>query len=174
MMAAFTLMMPSLRVSAQSVDSTGMPSLERLATEAGHASRRHPIRAVVRTLLCEPNHPLVDSTALAACAALDSTRAANIITAFARALDVPLVDSVASDLPECPTDWDRANATPTLLARVTAPAAGVRDSIWEGRLTVEMRCRSLRGVETRGKEFLYQWRRGAWELYQHSWWRAER
>ena len=61
---------PCTALVAQAPDSTGMPSLDQLALEAGRASRRNPIRAVSHTLLCEPSHPLVDSASLAACAAL--------------------------------------------------------------------------------------------------------
>ena len=76
---------------AQAFDSTGMPSLELLALEAGRASRRHPIRAVAPAMLCEPTHPLVDSASLAACAILAGPRAAAIVAAFARGLEAPLV-----------------------------------------------------------------------------------
>ena len=174
---------PCRGLAAQALDSTGMPSLELLAEEAGRASRRHPIRAVAHALLCESGHPLVDSASLAACAALDSARAAAIVAAFARGLDVPLIGmaggDAASELPVCPEDLDRVAGPRVLLARVTAPVAGVLDERWEGRLTVELRCRapgagSGRGIRTMGKEYLYQWSGSAWRLYQHSWWRAER
>jgi hypothetical protein len=66
-----------------------------------------------------------------------------------------------------------------LIARVTAPVAGVHDGRWEGRLTVEMRCRSPAGaggdrITILGKEYLYQWSGRAWEMYQHSWLHAGR
>src|SRR5688500_935999 len=111
--------LPCRGLSAQAVDSTGMPSLELLAEEAGRASRRHPIRVVAHALLCEPGHPLVDSASLAACAALDSARAAAIVAAFARGLDVPLIGiadgDAASDLPVCPEDLDRVAGPRVLL-----------------------------------------------------------
>jgi hypothetical protein len=173
---------PCRALTAQAPDSSGMPSLELLAEEAGRASRRHPIRAVAHTLLCDAGHPLVDSASSAACAALDSVRAAAIVAAFARGLEVPLTGTAgggaASELPVCPEDLDRVAGPRVLLARVTAPVAGVLDGRWEGRLTVELRCRppgtgSGGGIRTMGKEYLYQWSGGAWRLYQHSWWRAE-
>jgi hypothetical protein len=159
-----------------------MPSLELLAMEAGRASRRHPIHAVAQAMLCELAHPLVDSASLAACAALDSARAAAITAAFARGLEVPLAATPSGDaaveLPICPADLNRVVGPRVLLARVTAPVAGVRDGRWEGRLTVELRCRSPAsgggGIRTMGKEYLYQWSGRAWELYQFAWWRAER
>lgn len=165
------------------VDSTGMPSLELLAMEAGRASRHHPIRAVAHALLCEPTHPLVDSASLAGCAALDPARAAAITAAFARGLEVPLAGTADSDaaveFPICPADLDRVAGARVLLARVTAPLVGMRDGRWEGRLTVELRCRSPaaasgKGIRTMGKEYLYQWSGRAWQLYQFAWWRAER
>ena len=173
---------PCCGLTAQAPDSTGMPSLELLAEEAGRASRRHPIRAVAHAPLCESGHPLVDSASLAACATLDSARAAAIVAAFARGLDVPLIriagGDAASELPVCPEDLDRVAGPRVLLARITAPVAGVLDERWEGRLTVELRCRSPAagggGIRTMGKEYLYQWSGSAWRLYQHSWWRAER
>ena len=180
---AGALAAPCRGFSAQAVDSTGMPSLELLAMEAGRASRRHPIRAVAHAILCEPAHPLVDSASLAACAALDSARAAAIIAAFARGLEVPLTATtggdVALDLPLCPADLDRVDGVRVLPARVTAPVVGLRDGQWEGRLTVELRCRSAPassggGIRTMGKEYLYQWSGRAWRLYQYAWWRAER
>src|SRR5215204_667971 len=179
---AGSLAAPCHGLTAQALDSTGMPSLESLAEEAGRASRRHPIRAVAHALLCEPGHPLVDSASLAACASLDSTRAAAIVGAFARGLDVSVTGAPAGDaaveLPVCPEDLDRVAGPRVLLARVTAPVAGVLDGRWEGRLTVELRCRSPAagsggGIRTMGKEYLYQWSGSAWRLYQHSWWRAE-
>ena len=178
-----TVSAASKHLAAQALDSTGMPSLELLAATAGRASRQHPIRAVAHKLLCEPAHPLVDSASLAACAALDPARAAAIIAAFARGLEVPVTatggDDTAMELAICPTDLERVAGPRVLLARVTAPLAGVRDGQWEGRLTVELRCQSEAagrggGIRTMGKEFLYQWSGRAWELYQHSWWRAER
>src|SRR6476646_6937759 len=109
---AAALTAPCEGLAAQALDSTGMPPLEQLALEAGRASRRHPIRAVARSLLCEPSHPLADSASLAACAALDSARAAAITAAFARGLEVPLAatpsDSAALGFPICPADLDRA------------------------------------------------------------------
>ncbi len=180
---ASALAAPCQRLPAQALDSTGMPSLELLAAEAGRASRQHPIRAVAHRLLCEPNHPLVDSASLAACANLEPARAAAITAAFARGLEVPLIATgegdTALELPICPADLDRVVGPRVLLARVTAPLAGVRDGRWEGRLTVEFRCRSAAaerggGIRTMGKEFLYQWSGRAWQLYQHSLWRAER
>jgi len=174
---------PSRAVTAQAFDSTGMPSLELLALEAGRASRHHPIRAVAHAFLCEPTHPLVDSASFAACAALDSTRAAAITAAFARGLEVPLTTSVDSAfvLPACPADVDRVVGPRTLFARVTAPVVGVRENKWEGRLTVELRCRSpgaagasAERIRTMGKEYLYQWSGRAWQLYQFGWWREER
>jgi hypothetical protein len=157
-----------------------MPSLELLAMEAGRASRRHPIRAVVPALLCEPAHPLVDSASLAACAALPADRAAAITAAFARGVEVPLGETAegasADAFPICPTDLDRGPRV--LVARLTAPLAGVQDGRWEGRLTVELRCRSPVGaggeIRIMGKEYLYQWSGRAWEMYQHSWLRAGR
>ena len=99
---AGTLAAPCEALTAQALDSTGMPSLEQLALEAGRASRRHPVATVAPTLLCEPTHPLVDSASVAACAALDSARAAAITAAFARGLEVPLAatpdDSAAAYL----------------------------------------------------------------------------
>ena len=173
---------PCRGLTAQAVDSTGMPSLELLATEAGRASRRHPIRAVSRAILCERGHPLVDSLSLAACVALDSARAAAITAAFARGLEVPVSGTadgdVAVDIPICPPDLDRVAGPRVLLARVTAPLVGMRDGRWEGRLTVELRCRPPSpaggdGVRTMGKEYLYEWNGRAWGLYQHAWFRAE-
>jgi len=158
-------------------DSTGMPSLELLAREAGRESRRHPIRAVAQRLLCEAGHPLVDSASTAACAALDSARAAAITTAFARGLEVSLsttADSDAGALPTCPRDLDRVDGPRVLLASVTAPVVGMREGRWEGRIIVELRCRpSPAGeVRTMGKEYLYDWDGRAWKLYQHAWWRS--
>jgi hypothetical protein len=180
---AGALAAPCRGLTAQGVDSTGMPSLELLAMEAGRESRRHPIAAIARSFLCEPSHPLVDSASVAACAALDPTRATAITAAFARGLEVTLVQTADSDttvvVPICPAALDRVVGPRVLLARVTAPVVGMRDGVWEGRLTVEMRCRSpaatdREAIRTMGKEFLYQWSGRAWRLYQHSWWRAER
>ncbi|HEY7567477.1 MAG TPA: hypothetical protein VH762_07885 [Gemmatimonadaceae bacterium] len=173
---------PCEGLSAQAVDSTGMPSLELLAMEAGRASRRHPIGAVASAILCDPAHPLVDSASLAACAALAATKAAAITAAFARGLEASLVrteDGDSAVVPICPKDVDRVAGPRILLARVTAPVVGMRDEVWEGRLTVELRCRSPAaaggvGIVTMGKEFLYQWSGRAWRLYQHSSWRAVR
>lgn len=174
---------PCQDLTTQALDSTGMPSLEQLAMEAGRASRRHPIRLVLPGLLCEATHPLVDSASVAACAALDSSRAVAVVAAFARGLEVPLSGMAAGDadveVPSCPRDLDRVDGPRALLARVTAPVAGVREGQWEGRLTVELRCRPPSpsgggGIRTMGKEYLYQWNGRTWELYQHSWWRAER
>jgi hypothetical protein len=166
-------------LTVQAFDSTGMPSLEMLAMEAGRASRRHPIRAVAHAMLCEPTHPLVDSASLAACAMVDSTRAAAITAAFARGLEVPLAGTADGDttvmFPVCPADLDRVAGPRVLLARITVPLVGVYEGRWEGRFTVEMRCRSPDGaVRTLGKEYLYQWSGRAWQLYQYSSWRDVR
>ena len=172
------LVAPVDALMAQALDSTGMPSLEQLALEAGRASRRHPVGTVAQAFLCEPTHPLMDSASVAACAALDSARAGAIISAFARGLEVPLAvpptDSTALGFPNCPADLDRASGRRVLPARLTAPVVGVRDGVWEGRLLMEVRCRSggaERGeaIRTMGKEYLYQWIGGAWRLYQFSW-----
>jgi hypothetical protein len=180
---AGALAAPRQHLSAQvAFESSGMPSLELLAMEAGRASRRHPIRAVAHAILCEPTHPLVDSASLAACATLDPARAAAITAAFARGLEAPLVGTTESDapieFPNCPADLDRVGGDRVLLARVTAPLVGMRDGRWEGRLTVEVRCRSPgasgEGIRTMGKEYLYQWSGRAWLLYQYGWWRSER
>ena len=174
---------PCRGVAAQAVDSTGMPPLELLALEAGRASRRHPIRAVAPAILCEPAHPLVDSASVAACAVLSESRAAAITAAFARGLDVPLAATADGDAPPdfpvCPADLDRVVGARVLLARITAPLVGMREGQWEGRLTVELRCRpgaagSGEGIRTMGKEYLYQWSGREWRLYQHAWWRRER
>ena len=130
-------------------------------------------------MLCEPTHPLVDSASLAACAVLAGPRAAAIAAAFARGLDVPLATApggdAATDLPVCPADLERVAEPRVLLARVTAPLVGVREGVWEGRLWMELRCRSpAGGIRTMGKEYLYQWSGRDWKMYQHSWWRAER
>src|SRR5215212_6703934 len=87
---------PSHSLTAQ-FDSTAMPSLESLAMEAGRASRRHPVRAVSQTLLCEVGHPLVDSASLAACTALITTRAPAITAAFARGIEMPLSTATEGD-----------------------------------------------------------------------------
>lgn len=180
---AGALAAPWQGLAAQGVDSTGMPSLELLALEAGRDSRRHPIGAIAPVFLCEPTHPLVDSASVAACAALSAARAASITAAFARGLEVSLAPTADSDtamvVPICPAALDRVVGPRVLLARVTAPVVGMRDGVWEGRLTVELRCMSpaatgREGIRTMGKEFLYQWSGRAWRLYQHSWWRAER
>jgi len=172
------LVAPVDALMAQALDSTGMPSLEQLALEAGRASRRHPVGTVAQAFLCEPTHPLMDSASVAACAALDSARAGAIISAFARGLEAPLgappTDSTALGFPNCPADLDRASGGRVLPARLTAPVVGVRDGVWEGRLLMEVRCRSggaERGeaIRTMGKEYLYQWIGGAWRLYQFSW-----
>jgi len=172
---------PCTALAAQAPDSTGMPSLDQLALEAGRASRRNPIRAVSHTLLCEPSHPLVDSASLAACASLDSVRAAAITAAFARGVEVPLVTTpdsdAASELPICPADPERTAGPRILLARVMAPMVGMRDGRWEGRLVVEVRCRSDGsgnggGWRTMGKEYIYQWNGREWRLYQFAWLRA--
>jgi hypothetical protein len=167
-------------LAAQASDSTGMPPLDQLALEAGRASRRHPIRAVTRTLLCEPTHPLADSASLAACAALDSAKAAAITTGFARGLEVPLTDAAADDasLAHCPGDVERVAEPRVLVARVMAPVVGIQDGHWEGRLTVEVRCRSpgeRGGEEIRilGKEYLFQWSGREWRLYQFAWLRGD-
>ncbi|HEX6049697.1 MAG TPA: hypothetical protein VFZ21_10540 [Gemmatimonadaceae bacterium] len=167
-------------LAAQAFDSTAMPSLELLATEAGRASRVHPIRAVAHALLCEPAHPLVDSASLAGCVALSAEQSAAIVAAFARGLEVPSGETAEGDsagtFPSCPADLDRRGGPRVLVARVTAPLVGVHDGRWEGRLIVELRCRSPGGdgVRILGKEYLYQWSGSAWEMYQHSWLRAGR
>ena len=181
---AGVLAAPYRSLTAQALDSTGMPPLELLAMEAGRASRRHPIRAVADGLLCEPSHPLVDSASLAACAVLTTTAGAAAITAaFARGIELPLGRTAESDSagasPICPTDLDRAGGPRLLLARLTAPVVGVQDGRWEGRLTLELRCRSPvgaggDGIRILGKEYLYQWSGRAWEMYQHSWLRVGR
>ena len=178
---AGALFAPCHPLAAQASDSTGMPPLDQLALEAGRASRRHPIRTVARTILCEPTHPLVDSAALAACAALDPARAAAITAAFARGLEVPLADTTSDDstLALCPADIDRVAEPRVLAARLLAPIAGVNEGRWEGRLTVEIRCRasgagSSAGVRTMGKEYLYQWNGREWRLYQFAWLRGDR
>jgi hypothetical protein len=180
---AGALAAPCRGLTAQAVDSTGMPPLDLLALEAGRASRHHPIRAVAPALLCEPADPVVDSASLAACAALAPARAAAITAAFARGLEAPLAGAAdtaaAVELPVCPADFNRVVGPPVLLARVTAPLVGLREGRWEGRLTLELRCRSPVAaggdeIETMGKEYLYQWSGRAWRLYQHVWWRADR
>jgi hypothetical protein len=160
-----------------------MPPLDQLALEAGRASRRHPIRAVARALLCDSTHPLADSASLAACTALDSARAAAFTTAFARGLEVPLVslgDSSADDaaLALCPADVERVAEPRVLVARVMAPVVGVQDGKWEGRLMVEVRCRSPGpgsggGIRTMGKEYVFQWSGREWRLYQFAWLRGD-
>ena len=178
---AFTA--PCRALAAQALDSTGMPPLDQLALEAGRASRRHPIRAVTRALLCDSTHPLADSASLAACAALDSTRAAAITTAFARGLEVPVVslaDSTAVDaaLALCPADVERVAEPRVLVARLMAPVVGVQDGKLEGRLMVEVRCRSPGpgsggGIRTMGKEYVFQWSGREWRLYQFAWLRGD-
>jgi hypothetical protein len=174
---AFTA--PCRPLVAQALDSTGMPPLDQLALEAGRASRRHPIRTVTRALLCEPTHPLADSASLAACAALDSAKAAAITMAFARGLEVPLSDATADDaaLALCPADVERVADPRVLVARVMAPVVGVQDGRWEGRITVEVRCRSPGAgsgrILTMGKEYLFQWSGREWRLYQFAWLRAD-
>ena len=174
---------PCRGLTAQAVDSTGMPPLELLALEAGRASRRHAIRAVVPSILCEPGHPLVDSASVAGCAALDPTRAAAITAAFARGLDVPLAAPPDADAPPefpvCPADLDRVAGPRVFLTRITAPLVGMREGRWEGRLTVELRCRpgaagNGEDIRIMGKEYLYQWSGREWQLYQYSSWRAVR
>jgi hypothetical protein len=112
-----------------------------------------------------------------------SSRAAAITAAFARGIERPLGGTLEGDsavaFPICPTDLDRAGAARVLIARVTAPVVGVLDGRWEGRLTVELRCRSPAGagddrIAILGKEYLYQWSGRAWEMYQHSWLHAGR
>ena len=173
---------PFQGVSAQALDSTGMPSLELLAVEAGRASRSHPIRAIMAQPLCEIGHPLVDSASLAACASLPTDRAAAIVAAFARGIEAPVGAQPESEsdaaLPVCPTDLDRPRSPRVLVARLTAPVAGVHEGRWEGRLLVELRCRppdaGSDGIRILGKEYLYQWTGSAWKMYQHSWLRAGR
>jgi hypothetical protein len=177
---AGALAVPCRALAAQASDSSGMPPLDQLALEAGRASRRHPIRAVTRTLLCEPTHPLADSAALAACAALDSAKAAAIATGFARGLEVPLSDAAPDDasLALCPGDVERVAEPRVLVARVMAPVVGMQDGHWEGRLTVEVRCRSPGGrsggeIRILGKEYLFQWSGREWRLYQFAWLRGD-
>ena len=173
---------PCRGLTAQAMDSTGMPPLESLAQEVGRASRRYPIRAVAPSILCEPTHPLVDSASVAACAALDPKRAAAITGAFARGLEVPLVATPDADapldFPVCPADLDRVAGPRVFLTRITAPLVGVREGRWEGRLTVELRCRGDAAgsseIRTMGKEYLYQWSGRDWQLYQYSSWRSVR
>jgi hypothetical protein len=132
--------------------------------------------------LCETGHPLVDSASLAACASLPAESAAAIIAAFARGIEVPLGAQPESEsdaaLPVCPTDLDRPRSPRVLVARLTAPVAGVHEGRWEGRLLVEQRCRppdaAGDGIRILGKEYLYQWTGSAWKMYQHSWLRAGR
>jgi hypothetical protein len=55
----------------------------------------------------------------------------------------------------------------------------MREGRWEGRLTVELRCRPGAGgngedIRIMGKEYLYQWSGREWQLYQYSSWRAVR
>ena len=181
---AGVLAVPCRRLTAQALDSTGMPSLELLAMEAGRASRLHPIRAVAHALLCDASHPLVDSASLASCTVLTSTaRATAIAAAFARGIEVQLSETAEGDsavsIPICPTDLARAGGPRVLLARVTAPVVGVHEGRWEGRLLVELRCRSPVGaggddVRILGKEYLYQWSGRERKMYQHSWLRAAR
>jgi hypothetical protein len=179
---AGALVAPCRGLIAQAFDSTGMPSLELLATEAGRASRIHAIRAVAQALLCDASHPLVDSASLASCAALPADRAAAITQAFARGLEVPLGATAEGDgavaLVACPKDLDHEERPRVLLARITAPVVGVYEGRWEGRLLVELRCRSPGGaddgVRILGKEYLYQWSGREWKMYQRSWLRAAR
>jgi len=168
---------PCSGLAAQAFDSTGMPSLERLAFEAGRASRSHPIRAIAPAFLCEPTHPLVDSASVAACAALPETRVATITAEFARGLEVPLAPApdAPADLPPCPKDFERTPEPRVFVARLTAPVAGVLEKVWEARLTVELRCRppgDPNGIRILGKSYLYQWKGSEWKLYQFSWWRS--
>jgi hypothetical protein len=169
---------PCRGLAAQALDSTGMPSLEQLALEAGRASKRHPIRAVAGDFLCEPTHPLIDSASVAACENLPGPRASAITAAFARGLETPVAPAtdpnVAVDLPDCPADVERVAEPRILVARITAPVVGVREGVWEGRLTVELRCRSPGGIRTMGKAYLYQWSGREWTMYQHSWWHSGR
>ena len=168
---------PLASVRAQIPDSSGMPSLELLAAEAGRASRRHPIRAVAAELLCEPAHPLVDSASAAACSTLDTGARAALTAAFARGLEVPLAARAASPTSDeqsaCPSDLERRPQPRVVLARLTAPIVGELEGRWEGRITVEFRCRMDGGSEGAlqviGKEYLYQWTGTAWRLYQFAW-----
>ena len=174
---------PRATASAQHADSSGMPSLELLAAEAGRASRRHPIAAVAGELLCDPSHPLLDSAAVAACASLDPVRRALLTAAFARGLDVPLVAATespsAQTVPVCPPELERRPEPRTLLVRLTPPVVGARDGRWEGRLAVDFRC-YIGAMEPRGdlrvvgKEYLFQWTGTAWRLYQYAWRRTNR
>jgi hypothetical protein len=170
---------PCRRLAAQALDSTGMPSLEQLALEAGRASKRHPIRAVAGDFLCDATHPLIDSASVAACENLAGPRASAITAAFARGLEAPLAPATDPnapvELPGCPTDVERVADPRILVARLTAPVVGVREGIWEGRLTVELRCRPPGGgIRTMGKAYLYQWSGREWKMYQHSWWHSGR
>jgi len=181
LLLAGAVVMPGRRLTAQ-FDSTAMPSLESLAMEAGRASRRHPVRVVSPALLCEAGHPLVDSASFAACSAVVEARAGAITAAFARGIELPLSGTAEGDsavaFPVCPTDLDRDGPPRVLLARITAPVVGVYEGRWEGRLTVELRCRSPGSsdgaVRILGKEFLYQWSGREWRMYQHSGLRAVR
>ena len=111
---------------------------------------------------------------------MSAERSAAIVAAFARGVELSLSDAAeaesAGTFPDCPTDLDRRGAPRVLVARITAPLVGVHDERWEGRLTVELRCRSPSGdgIRILGKEYLYQWSGRAWEMYQHSWLRAGR
>jgi hypothetical protein len=178
---AGTVVVPCQRLAAQAFDSTAMPSLELLAMEVGRASRTLGIREVAPTLLCEPSHPLLDSASLAACSVLVPTRAPAIIAAFARGAEVPLGAPADSNdagvLAACPPGLDRSGGPRVLRARISAPVVGVYERRWEGRLLLEMRCRSpgagADGVRMLAREYLYQWSGRAWEMYQHSWLRSE-
>jgi hypothetical protein len=179
--AASGMAAPCRGQETQAFDSTGMPSLELLAQEAGRVSRRHAVRAILPTMLCDENHPFVDSASVTACTVLAGTKEASIIAAFAKGLEVPVVSATdtAVDFAECPRDIEKGVDSHVLVARITAPVVGVRERVWEGRLTMELRCRpanSERGKDyaTLGKSFLYQWNGREWKLYQFSWWRSER
>ena len=170
---------PSRRLAAQAFDSTAMPSLEQLALETGRASRRHPIRGVLFDLLCDPEHPLIDSASVAACGMLSGPKAGGIIAAFARGVELPVVaatdPNAAPEASNCPADPERVAEPRVLVARLTAPVVGVREGVWEGRLIVELRCRSPGGgIRTMGKSYLYQWSGREWKMYQHSWWHSGR
>lgn len=173
---------PPSVAGAQARDSTGMPSLELLATEAGRASRRHPISAVAEALLCDASHPLVDSAAVDACTSLVGARRSQFAAAFARALEVPLVDPAfvnGRSVPPCPPDLEQRADSPGVVVRLTPPIVGEREGRWEGRLAVEFGC-YIGGTGAPGdlrvvaKEYLYQWTGSRWRLYQFAWRRTSR
>jgi hypothetical protein len=174
---------PTVVLGAQVPDSSGMPSLELLITEAGRASRRHPIAEVAPEMLCDPGHPLVDSATVAACGALDVVRRASLTAAFARGAGVSVAAGTAStahdEMPECPADLERRSGPRVVRTILTAPIVGLRDDRWEARLTVQFRCRvtaagSSDALRVIAKEYLYQWTGSTWRLYQYAWRRTSR